>query len=174
MSAPVVLRDLTLEDVSKRYVGWLNDHLVNAALESRFVEHTSASVRDYVEAHASRGDTLLLAVTEAGSGLHVGNVKVGPLSPHHGTADLGILIGERAVWGRGYATAAIRSATALGFSRLKARKLTASCYSANVGSATAFRRAGWVDEGERPAQFVAADGGVQGQLMFGALADTWH
>lgn len=168
MSEPVALRDLTQDDVTDRYVGWLNDPEVNGALESRFTEQTIDTVRAFVAAHAGRNDVLLLAVVEA-DGRHVGNVKVGPLSPHHGTADLGLLIGERAVWGRGYATSAIRQATELAFERLGARKLTASCYSANVGSATAFRRAGWSDEGVRPGQFVAADGSVQDQVMFGTF-----
>lgn len=169
VTEPVALRDLTLDDVTERYVAWLNDPEVNAALESRFTAQTLETVREFVSAHAGREDVLMLAVIEPG-GRHVGNVKVGPLSSHHGTADLGLFIGEREVWGRGYATSAIRQATALAFERLGARKLTASCYTGNVGSAAAFRRAGWTEEGVRPGQFVAADGSVQGQLMFGTFS----
>lgn len=166
----VGLREISPDDVGERYVGWLNDPVIAQFLESRFAPQTLASVRSFVEQQLADPAVLMLAIVEAKSGAHVGNIKIGPLSRHHGTADVGLLIGERAVWGRGYGTEAIRLATALGFERLGARKLTASCYSDNVGSATAFRRAGWADEGVRPAQFVGADGRVQDQIMFGILA----
>lgn len=166
----VGLRRICAADVGERYVGWLNDPVIAQFLESRFVTQTLESVRAFVEQQLADPTVLMLAIVEADSGAHVGNIKIGPLLRHHGTADVGLLIGERAVWGRGYATEAIELATGLGFARLGARKLTASCYSDNVGSARAFRRAGWADEGVRPAQFVGADGRVQDQVMFGILA----
>jgi ribosomal-protein-alanine N-acetyltransferase len=166
----VGLREIAAADVTERYVGWLNDPVTAQFLESRFALHTIESVGDFVAQQLADPAVLMLAIVELDGGAHVGNIKVGPLSPHHGTADVGLLIGERAVWGRGYGTEAIRLATQLGFERLGARKLTASCYSDNAGSAAAFRRAGWTDEGVRPAQFVGAGGGVQDQVMFGVLA----
>lgn len=63
---------------------------------------------------------------------------------------LGLLIGERGAWGRGHGSEAIRLASDYAFRELGVRKLTAGCYADNVGSATAFRRAGWREEGRRP------------------------
>lgn len=166
--ARVALRPLTVEDVGPHYVGWLADPEVNRYLESRFAEQTPAVVRAFVEQNTSRDDVLFLAIVDRESGRHIGNVKVGPVHPHHGTADLGILIGEKGYWGKGYATEAIRLATTLAFERPQIRKLTASCYGDNVGSARAFERAGWTREGRRPAQFLA-DGEPQDQVLFGIL-----
>lgn len=166
----VGLREISPVDVGERYVGWLNDPVVAQFLESRFETHTLESVQAFVEQQLANPAVLMLAIVESDGSAHVGNIKLGPLSRHHGTADVGLLIGERAVWGRGYATEAIELATRLGFERLGARKLTSSCYSDNIGSATAFRRAGWIEEGVRPAQFVGADGRVRDQVMFGILA----
>lgn len=165
----VLLRDLTPEDVGDHYLAWMRDPAVNRHLESRFEEHSLASLTSFVEEHAGRADVLLLAIVERSSGRHIGNIKVGPLHPHHGTADLGLLIGDHDAHGRGYGTEAIRLATELGFARLGARKLTASCYADNVASSAGFRRAGWSEEGSRPAQFVDDEGGVQDQVMFGIV-----
>lgn len=165
----VLLRDLTLDDVGDRYLGWMRDPVVNRHLESRFEEHTLSSLASFVAEHAGRADVLLLAIIERAGERHVGNIKVGPLHPHHRTADVGLLIGEQDVHGRGYGTEAIRLATELGFQRLGARKLTASCYADNGASAAAFRRAGWQKEGSRPAQFLDAHGDAQDQIMFGIL-----
>lgn len=163
----VGLRRLRVSDVGPHYLSWLTTPEVNAFLEARFSEHTLESLREFVEMTGSRPDTLLLAIVELETMSHVGNVKVGPLDPHHGTADLGILVGERRCWGRGYGTEAIRLAARLAFEQLGARKLTASCYSANAGSAAAFRRAGWIEEGLRFGQFLADDGTPNDQLLFG-------
>jgi RimJ/RimL family protein N-acetyltransferase len=165
----VALRPLTVDDVGERYLGWMRDPEVNQHLEARFGEHTLESLRAFVAAQSERTDTLLLAIVARETGEHVGNIKVGPLDPHHGTADVGLLIGERAWWGKGLGSEAIALATRLAAAELDARKLTASCYAANAGSAKAFMRAGWSAEGRRPAQFVGADGSVQDQLMFGTV-----
>jgi len=166
----VGLRELRPDDVGERYLAWMRDPGVIQYLESRFTEQTLDTLREFVCGASARVDTLLLAIIELATEGHVGNIKVGPVNPHHRTADVGLLIGERGVWGRGYATEAIRLATPVSFDRLGVRKLTASCYSDNVGSAAAFRRAGWMDEGRRPAQFLTDDGRVQDQLLFGILA----
>ncbi len=161
------LRRLEVSDVGPDYLSWLQNPEVNAHLEARFVDHSLESLREYVETTGGRRDTLLLAIVELETEQHVGNVKVGPLDPHHRTADLGLLVGERRCWGRGYGTEAIRLAARLAFEQLDARKLTASCYSVNVGSAAAFRRAGWTEEGVRTGQFLAADDIPVDQLLFG-------
>jgi ribosomal-protein-alanine N-acetyltransferase len=165
------LRPITVADASPQYLAWLNDHEVNRYLESRFGEHTAESLRLFLEEMTVRDDVLFLAMIELESGRHVGNIKVGPINSYHGTADLGLLIGEKDCWGRGYGTEAIRLATVLAFERSDVRKLTASCYGENAGSAAAFRKAGWTDEGRRPAQFLR-DGKPQDQLMFGIVRDV--
>jgi [ribosomal protein S5]-alanine N-acetyltransferase len=165
----VGLRALTSADVGERYLSWMNDREVTQFLESRFVRHTIDSLHEYVDEMSARSDVLVLAIVELRDDRHVGNVKIGPVDVRHRTADLGLLIGEKDRWGKGYATEAIRLATRCAFEQLDVRKLTASCYSSNVGSVNAFRRAGWRYEGARPQQFLADDGSSQDQILFGVL-----
>jgi [ribosomal protein S5]-alanine N-acetyltransferase len=163
------VRPLRPDDVGERYLGWMRDPQVLRYLEARFGEQTLASLRDFVAANADRPDTLLLAICALDDAeTHIGNIKVGPLHPHHGTADVGLIIGERAWWGRGAGREAIALATRLAAERLRARKLTASCYGSHVASAKAFLANGWTDEGRRPAQFVG-EHGVEDQWMLGLV-----
>jgi ribosomal-protein-alanine N-acetyltransferase len=163
------LRPLREEDVGERYLGWMRDPEVLRYLEARFAEQTLESLRAFVRANAGRDDTLLLAICALDEDeRHIGNIKVGPLHPHHRTADVGLIIGERSWWGRGAGREAIALATRLAAERLGARKLTASCYGSHVGSARAFLANGWTDEGRRPAQYVGEDG-VEDQWMLGLV-----
>lgn len=165
----MALRELIDADADTRYLGWMRDTEVLRHLEARFATHTLASLRAFVAEQSARADTLALAIIALPEEHHVGNIKLGPLDPHHGTADVGLLIGEASARGRGIGREAIVLASGLAGPMLGARKLTASCYSGNAASARAFLAAGWSAEGTRAAQFLGADGEPHDQLMFGLL-----
>jgi len=101
---------------------------------------------------------------------HIGNLKIGPIDRNHGTADLGILIGEKDCWGRGLATEAIALATEYAFSELRLRKITAGSYSNNPGSVKAFVKAGWEVEGSMRMQYIAS-GKLVDKILLAAFAD---
>src|SRR3954468_24973407 len=104
------LRSLTAEDATQRYLGWLTDPEVNRYLEARFAEHSLESLRQFIEACNSGVAELLLGICLA-DGRHIGNIKLGPVNPHHKNAAIGLLIGERDCWGLGYASEAIGCVT---------------------------------------------------------------
>lgn len=170
--AEIGLRRVMADDATPEYLGWLRDPDVNHFLETRFTDHTPESLADYVASMAQSPDSELLAIVRLADGRHIGNIKIGPVERHHGTADVGLMIGDRDAWGRGYGTEAIVLATRFAFRELGVRKLTASCYSGNAGSAAAFLKAGWTEEGRRPAQFVGPDGDTHDQVLFGMLGPS--
>ena len=91
--------------VSEAYVGWLNDPQVNRFLESRFVvarPGLDAALR--AQPRWPTRSVLFLGMRSIELGRHVGNVKLGPIDRHHGLAEIGIMIGDRAAWGRGIAS----------------------------------------------------------------------
>src|SRR5207248_192937 len=98
-------RPLSVDDVSDRYVGWLNDPIVNRYSRRQFSTHTTADVRRFVEAIGP--DEGVLAIVTGDAGTHVGNIQFGPIDRRARCAEIRILIGDRSVWGRGYGTEAI-------------------------------------------------------------------
>jgi ribosomal-protein-alanine N-acetyltransferase len=142
-NARVALRLLRPDEVTDAYVDWLNDPEINRYLESRFQPQDRASVTAFVAAMLASDRNLLLAITDPANGRHVGNIKLGPIDRPHGLADIGIIIGDRAAWGRGLGTAAIECVVAIARDELGLRKLTAGCYASNRASARAFEKAGF-------------------------------
>lgn len=150
----VALREIALSDVGPRYVAWLNDPEVMQFTESRFQSHDLQGVMAYVSTVLADRDSLMWAVWESESGGHVGNIKLGGINWTHRFADIGILIGERSAWGRGYATEAITLVCGYAFGSLKLHKLMANMYVENVGSRRAFEKAGFTLEGYRRSQYL--------------------
>ena len=153
--------------VGDDYVRWMNDPQINRFLESRFATHTHDSVRAFVAAALANPDTLFLGIRHRELGKHVGNIKL-ELNRRHGLGEVGILIGERAVHGRGVATGAIELLAAVARVQLGVRKLTAGCYATNKGSERAFVKAGFTVEGVRPAHFLL-EGSPEPMVLMGRI-----
>lgn len=161
------LRRLTLNDVGEAYLRWMNDPEVTRFTESRFSRQTLESLRTFV--NASQGPkSLLLAIVEKASGRHIGNIKLDGIHPIHKFASIGIIIGEKDCWGKGYATEAVRLIRDYAFTELKLQKLCAGCYEGNLGSVRAFERAGFFIEGQRRGQ-VDFDGRRIDVILLGCL-----
>jgi ribosomal-protein-alanine N-acetyltransferase len=157
--ANVYLRRLTEADCTQRYVGWLNDPLVNRYLETRLAGvQTVNMVLDFVRHTNARPNEHLFGIFLRESHLHVGNIKLGPVHPYHRIGDVSLLLGERSQWGKGLASEAIALVTRYGFEQLDVRKLCASMYIANEGSRRAFIKCGYVEEGIRKNHYLLDDG----------------
>lgn len=161
----LLLRPVTVEDADGPYLGWLNDPEVNRYLESRFVTHTAAGLRAYIEGQSTDPDVHFFAIVTHDDQRHIGNIKLGPIEHEHGRGDIGILLGDPSVWGRGYATEAIEAVASWAFSALGLRKLTAGAYAPNVGSIKAFERAKFHVEATRPAHYRSGGKPVDAVLL---------
>jgi RimJ/RimL family protein N-acetyltransferase len=156
------LRGVRPEDATERYVGWLNDPEINRYLEVRFSPQTLEGVRAYVEEMADSPDYAFLAIVLDEGKRHIGNIKIGPVNRAHGFADIGIVIGEKDCWGKGYAAEAIALATSYAFDGLGLHRVEAGAYAPNMGSAKAFLKAGWKEEGRETAKWSDGESYVDG------------
>lgn len=137
----IKLKRLKSKDVTQSYVGWLNDTEINQYLESRYEEHTLESTKAFV-AKCEESETSLLFGIFLLDNTHIGNIKL-ELFPRYRKAEIGILIGEKSCWGKGYATEAIQLICRYAEENFQLHKLMAGCYSENTGSARAFVKAGF-------------------------------
>jgi len=159
------LEVLRPEALTPSYLTWLNDPAVNRFLESRFAVHTAESLRAYVEAMFRSESNHLLGIYLKDESRHIGNIKLGPVDPHHYFADIGLLIGEKDCWGQGFATEAICLVRDFAFGPLGLRRLTAGCYGTNQGSERAFLKAGFKREGNRAGHYRDGDQWVDSVLL---------
>ncbi len=164
------LRDVRLSDVTPAYVEWVNDPEIVRYLETRFATVTARDLRAYVAKMRKDPNSVFLAMILKGPDRHIGNIKVGSINWIHGFADLGLIIGEKHLWGHGYATQAIRLATDFAFDDLGLRKVFAACYAPNEGSKRAFEKAGFAVEGVLR-QHYEVDGKYVDGLLLGRLRE---
>src|SRR5688572_27650888 len=111
-AALIRLRPITVADATPHYLKWMNDEEVTRFLSTWDRRYTLGEIRDYLTNILANSSERMFAITD-GSSHHVGNIKI-HIDRQHNTGDIGLLIGEKSCWGRGYATAAILAATRIG------------------------------------------------------------
>lgn len=142
-------------------VGWLNDPEVVRYSEQRHRKHTPESQRSYLgRFNLSRdrfGEIYL-------GGKLIGTVS-GRIDKPNSVANIGILIGEKSLWGQGYGHEAwegfCNSLLEKGI-----RKIEAGMMGANFGMVKVCRKYGMQEEGRRPDHFLLGDQ-LSDMVMFG-------
>jgi RimJ/RimL family protein N-acetyltransferase len=152
----VWLQPFTRDYVSERYVSWLNTPEVMRYSEQRFHHHTLASCREYAESFTGTPNYFWAIVAKDQSLGHIGNMNA-YVDERHQVADIGILLGERSVWGRGYATEAWLAACDFLLRNLGLRKVTAGTLSINTPMLRLMERVGMSPDGRRPRQYLWDD-----------------
>ncbi len=163
----LVLSCLDEAHVTEVYRGWMSDPEVTRYLETRFVAPTIESLRGYVGAMRVSKDSYFFGMFSRLTGAHYGNIKLGPVSSVHGTAAVGLIIGDKTAWGAGYASEAIGALSAWAFDTLNLDKLTAGSYQSNLGSIRAFEKNGFQIEGVQRSHVRLADGGRDDVVLLG-------
>ena len=169
-SERLLLRPVELTDVNETYRSWMNDPVVMQYTESRFQTHSLEQIRQYVLSVQADAGSRFFAIVEKQSGKHIGNIKIGHIHPVHRHGDVGIIIGDKASWGKGYATESLRLVAGYARESLKLHKLTAGIYANNIGSIQAFLNAGFVVEG-RFSRHWFCDGEYVDGLQMGLLLE---
>ena len=161
----IYLRELGLSDVNGSYCDWMNDPEVNQYLESRFEEWTIDKLKDYIRKIRANPDKIFLAIIAKDENRHIGNIKIGPINRIHKRAEIGLIIGEKSFWGKGFASEEIKLVVDYAFNELGLHKLTAGVYSNNVGSIKAFENVNFSIEGVRKKHCLCNGDYVDGVLL---------
>lgn len=169
----IYLREVRLSDVNENYYQWLNDPEINQFLETRFLPQSMHNIEEFVRSKDGNSNEVLLAICDKTSSKHIGNIKVGPINWIHRYADVSLLIGDKAFWGKGIATEAIQLVSHFSFNVLNLHKLKAGCYEKNVGSMKAFEKAGFEKEGLLKKLWML-NGTFQDQVLLGLCAEDFH
>jgi RimJ/RimL family protein N-acetyltransferase len=166
----MLLRPVELSDVTEGYLQWMNDLQVTRFLECRFTIYSRDDLTEYVSRTRADPNTVFLAIVLREGLRHIGNIKLGPVDHHHLRGDVGLMIGDKTCWGKGYATEAISAVRSYAFDVLGLHKLTAGAYATNKGSIRAFQKAGFSIEGVRRAHYLSEGEYVDG-ILLGVVAD---
>ena len=134
------VRTLTAADASPEHVAWLNDPEVNRYLETRSA--TLESVRGYLQEKAAKRDALFFGIFLK-DGAKIGTLKLEPIDMERKKATLGIMIGEKDAWGKGYGSEAIRAAVNYSFRTLGLSEVNLGVIADNAGAMRAYEKVGF-------------------------------
>lgn len=137
--------------LSARYVGWLNAPDVVRHSEQRHRRHDLASCKSYAASFAGSPHFFWAIIANDEALGHIGNISA-YVDATNRVADVGIMVGERAAWGRGYGTDAWLAACRYLLLDLNLRKVTAGTLANNLGMLSVMKRSGMCEEGRRRRQ----------------------
>lgn len=164
------LRSLREDDASDRYLGWVRDGEVMRYVNARRAEQSLQDLRAFIRRHDDRNNFLLGIFARPG-GLHIGNLSA-ECHPIHRTAKLGVLIGDRAYWGKGAVLEARTAQLDFLFREAGIEKAWGPCYAHNVPALFNYRMLGFTVEGIQRAH-VVCDGERMDIVNFALFRADW-
>jgi RimJ/RimL family protein N-acetyltransferase len=144
----VKIRDLTLEDAEDRYQ-WCLDKEVTKYLNmpEKYPPFSREETRNWIKMciNKTNGYEQKAIVTEEGT--HIGWIDLKNIDKQNKHAELGIAIGDKAYWGRGYGLAAMKEMLQWGFNELGLNKIWLRVEVDNDKAIKSYLRMGYVEEG---------------------------
>jgi len=168
----VRLRAPEPSDVERAYQ-WINDREVTRFLQARYpVSHVD---EEKWLAEASQGNSfgdVRLAI-ETKDGTHIGNMGLHRVRPEDRCATLGILIGDKSFWSRGYGRDAIMTLLRFAFYEMNLHKVSLHVFEFNERAMACYRKCGFLEEGRLRDEYYY-DGRYWDILAMGVLRDEFE
>jgi [ribosomal protein S5]-alanine N-acetyltransferase len=146
-SERLFLRKISKEDIDKGYLKWMNDDEVLSLTGSRGKKYSKEDLSSYIDIHNNDKDFVFLAIVIKDDLRYIGNIKIGPIDRETNIGDLGIIIGEKNIWGKGFGAEAIRLFVSYIFKTQNLNKISAGFFSGNEASKKAFLKSGFTITG---------------------------
>lgn len=130
----------------------INHRWINQLETSRFLQMGVMSLdaeQDWYERIAKGEDISYFAIYEAATMRPIGGVNLHKINNAHRTAELGIMIGEKNLRGKGYGTEAVRLMCDFGFNALGLNSIMLLTFEFNVAGQKAYEKAGFKEIGRR-------------------------
>lgn len=146
----VSLELMTEAHIDERHVSWLNDPEVVRYSNQRFIWHDHRSCLNYLRSFDQSAHRYF-SISRLGDRERIGTITA-YAAVHHGTVDLGLMIGDREAWGAGYGLDAWETLMSAVLATRGVRKVTGGTLACNTGMIRIFERSGMQHEAVRPAQ----------------------
>jgi RimJ/RimL family protein N-acetyltransferase len=169
----VRLRAISNDDLPA-FTGWLNDPQVrrNVAIYYPLSQELEEKWYRDILTHRVEEQPLAIEINEKGNWVLVGDISFIDFNPHHGSSEVGIFVGEKSYWDKGFGTEAMRLMVAYGFMNLNLNRIYLRVLETNPRGVRCYEKAGFKHEGRlREAHFL--DGHYIDVLMMSILKNEW-
>ncbi|MEK7528699.1 MAG: GNAT family N-acetyltransferase [Patescibacteria group bacterium] len=168
IGSKIALRPLTLRDLPNCWK-WIRDREVTRYMSGAQFPKTYVGEVKWFKNMKKKKDELLFAMLDKKSGQHIGTFGIHSISQYNKKATVGIMIGEKEFWGRGYGTDAMTTALAYCFKKLKLNKVSLLVVPQNKGAMKCYKKCGFKKVG-----FIKDESrGVDGKFHDAYLMDTF-
>jgi RimJ/RimL family protein N-acetyltransferase len=172
------LRPIEKDDLP-RYVKWFSDpdlrgylakHLpIGQAQEEKWFEQSLANKDRNTQSWAIDAQPADMAV---GPWVHIGGCGLHEIEWRHRWGELGIVIGARDYWGRGYGTDTVQTLSTWAFDSLNLNRVFLRVFADNARAIRCYEKVGYQHEG-RLRQHDFSNGAYRDVLLMGLLRSDW-
>ena len=131
------------------YLRWINDFDVSQTLAIGLRPMTREAEEAWYESISKTDKNIVFTIYEIPALRPIGTTGLHAIDYAHGTAEFGIMIGEKDCWGKGYGTEAATLMLDYGFTGLGLHNIWLSVFAHNEGGIKAYKRAGFREIGRR-------------------------
>ena len=167
------LRAAEREDV-KKFCIWVNDPDVTRYL-SLYLPMSAVDEENWFERMTKRDQsekTLVIEARDGDSWKMIGNCGVFDIDPVNRSGELGIMLGEKDEWNKGYGTEAMLLLVRHCFETLNLNRAYLRVYAENLRAKRSYEKAGFVEEG-RLREGVYKHGKYDDVIVMSILHSEW-
>ncbi len=166
----VLLRPMRKEDIPRQHE--FDQDLELYGLDSSLPRVSPLEkAQTFYEARTSADENIAPFAIEA-DGKYIGYCSLMNLKSRHRDFELGIMIGDRDYWGRGYGRETVQLLLDYGFRYLGGRRIALTTHQKNERAIRCYLACGFVEEG-RPRKAVWIEGEYVDLVEMSILRDEW-
>lgn len=164
----VYLRPINIKDARSEWYSWLNDPEVTKYQNKGIFPNTKRKQIEYFKKILKSENDVIFAIIEKKSQKHIGSVGLHNIDWIHRSAELGIVIGRKDTWGKGYGKLAWNMIASYGFNVLNLNRIAAIIVKDNIASIKSAKASGFRIEGELR-EFLFKNGSYRSAIILAAL-----
>ncbi|WP_315120606.1 GNAT family protein [uncultured Clostridium sp.] len=169
----VRLREYRKEDI-KAAQNYVNDPEVKRLLNPGIpYPITLEDEEKWVESLSSTKDEYSFAIETLEDSKYIGGCGINSIDWKNSVAVIGIFIGDKDYWGKGYGTDAIRILVKFIFEQMNLNKIKLNVFSFNERAMKSYKKCGFKVEGVLR-QELYRDGKYYDDILMGVLREDWE
>jgi RimJ/RimL family protein N-acetyltransferase len=163
------------QKVAEMYSHWKRDSEYWRLMASEAAyTHSTRAVKSWIEKESQQvPPPLVFFIRTLDEDRIIGDIGLEPVKNSHGDAFVGIGIGERACWGKGYGSDAMRVILRYAFTELNLHRVTLDVFEYNPRAIRSYEKVGFKHEG-RARGVLHRDGRRWDLIFMGILREEWE
>lgn len=119
----IYLSALTKDDITDRYINWLNDKETTSRNSHGSFPYTFNKASAYIESSEKSNTMIVFAVRLKSNDLHIGNISLSNINWISRSAEIALLIGDKKYRSKGVGTEMMRLVLEYGFDTLNLNRI---------------------------------------------------